>query len=444
MGSYKDRLGDFAGRPPGFLPITAGALDPTKDMSGMMSLVGGHIPVSVPEKAQEPFVGITTDGSPQLGLFELADEGTDTSGAVTAATRFLDSMDSSQREQAVFGIDAVQWRLWTNGFAMGDTYGLCLERLGRAQRNAAMAMIEQSLSAYGYTTTRNVMKLNAALGEMLGEYRDTLTEWMYYVAVFGTPGKNEPWGWQLWGHHLDISCFVLGNQLVLTPVFMGAEPAFADSGTFAGVSALEAERTAGFAMFDALSPVQRRTATLYPSILTKDLPHEINSVFDGRHLAGAGQDNRIIGFEGIPGSELTAGQREALLGVTAPYLDRLPGGSREAKQAAVEKHLDNTWFSWIGGDDPDGANYYRVHSPVLLIEYDNHPGIFLDNPEPEPFHIHTIVRTPNGNDYGKDLLRQHYQQHHHSEAPGHAHAHGPGHSHAHGDGHEHSHGEPPA
>jgi hypothetical protein len=22
-------------------------------------------------------------------------------------------------------------------------------------------------------------------------------------------------------------------------------------------------------------------------------------------------------------------------------------------------------------------------------------------------HIHTIVRTPNGNDYGKDLLRQH-------------------------------------
>ena len=23
-------------------------------------------------------------------------------------------------------------------------------------------------------------------------------------------------------------------------------------------------------------------------------------------------------------------------------------------------------------------------------------------------HIHAVVRTPNGNDYGKDLLRQHY------------------------------------
>jgi hypothetical protein len=27
-------------------------------------------------------------------------------------------------------------------------------------------------------------------------------------------------------------------------------------------------------------------------------------------------------------------------------------------------------------------------------------------------HIHVVVRTPNGNDYGKDLLRQHYAQSH--------------------------------
>ena len=28
-------------------------------------------------------------------------------------------------------------------------------------------------------------------------------------------------------------------------------------------------------------------------------------------------------------------------------------------------------------------------------------------------HIHTVVRTPNGNDYGKDLLRQHLEQYKH-------------------------------
>ena len=28
-------------------------------------------------------------------------------------------------------------------------------------------------------------------------------------------------------------------------------------------------------------------------------------------------------------------------------------------------------------------------------------------------HIHAVVRTSNGNDYGKDPLRQHYLQHPH-------------------------------
>jgi hypothetical protein len=26
--------------------------------------------------------------------------------------------------------------------------------------------------------------------------------------------------------------------------------------------------------------------------------------------------------------------------------------------------------------------------------------------------VHTVVRTPNGNDYGMALLRQHYERHH--------------------------------
>jgi hypothetical protein len=36
--------------------------------------------------------------------------------------------------------------------------------------------------------------------------------------------------------------------------------------------------------------------------------------------------------------------------------------------------------------------------------------------------VHTVVRTPNGNDYGKDLLRQHHRAYDHSPGgPAHAH-----------------------
>jgi hypothetical protein len=58
--------------------------------------------------------------------------------------------------------------------------------------------------------------------------------------------------------------------------------------------------------------------------------------------------------------------------------------------------------------------YYRIQSPVILIEFDHQPAVIPGFPPgPTRNHIHTVVRTPNGNDYGKDLLRQHYAQHPH-------------------------------
>jgi Protein of unknown function (DUF3500) len=412
--SLRDRLKQFKGRQPkSAQPLTDGRIDFTKDFAAVIELAAGHPLPPVTENVGEPFVGVTADGTVQAGLYELADE-VDTTDLVGAGRRFMATLSEEQRSVAALPIEAPEWRMWTNAFPAWEPHGICLQHVSDAQRSAATEIIANTFSDHGYVTVRNLMKLNAALGELVDDYHDTLTEWMYFFAVFGDPSIDEPWGWQLWGHHIDLSCFVLGRQLVLTPMFMGAEPAFADHGTYAGVSALEAERSAGFTVFDALTPTQRAKATLFPSMLTRDLPHSINGAIDGRHLGGAGQDNRIIGYEGIRADELTKGQREALLAVTDPYLDRMRGGSRTAKRAAIERHLDQTWFAWIGTSDRDGPNYYRMHSPVVLIEYDNHPGVFLDNPEPEPFHIHTIVRTPNGNDYGKDLLRQHYERHHRS------------------------------
>ena len=40
------------------------------------------------------------------------------------------------------------------------------------------------------------------------------------------------------------------------------------------------------------------------------------------------------------------------------------------------------------------------------MELDHHTGVFLNNDTPAPFHMHTVLRTPNGNDYGRELVRQ--------------------------------------
>jgi hypothetical protein len=78
----------------------------------------------------------------------------------------------------------------------------------------------------------------------------------------------------------------------------------------------------------------------------------------------------------------------------------------------VRQHLAETHLMWLGGIEDDSVFYYRIHSPVVLIEFDHLRGVALDNDEPARTHIHTVVRTPNGNDYGRDLLGQHYARFH--------------------------------
>ena len=162
----------------------------------------------------------------------------------------------------------------------------------------------------------------------------------------------------------------------------------------------------------ALSSSQEPAFLMGDSLLTADLPEDLGGPFNGRHLAGAGQDNLVLPLEGIRGDELTPDQRNLLLDLVDVYVGRLPPGHAKLKRRQVEDHLGETRFAWRGKHDDVCAFYYRIHSPVLLVEYDNHPGIFLDNDNPERFHVHTIVREPNGNDYGKSLLAQHYALHH--------------------------------
>jgi hypothetical protein len=107
-----------------------------------------------------------------------------------------------------------------------------------------------------------------------------------------------------------------------------------------------------------------------------------------------------------------------LVDLIAEHLDNLPAGHEKLRLEEATRHLDGTYFAWIGGTEPGGVFYYRIQSPVILIEFDHQaPARFATQPATRD-HIHTLVRTPNGNDYGKDLLRQHYAQHPHPASPG--------------------------
>jgi hypothetical protein len=125
------------------------------------------------------------------------------------------------------------------------------------------------------------------------------------------------------------------------------------------------------------------------------------------------RDNIQLPYEGIGATQLTAGQREQLMRLAAHYTGRLRPGHAELWQDLVRRHLDDTRFVWMGGTGAEDVFYYRIHSPVILIEFDHPPGIAFASDEPTRAHIHTVVRTPNGNDYGRDYLKQHHARFEH-------------------------------
>jgi hypothetical protein len=368
-----------------------------------------------------PFKGVTTDGNLVPDLFALRPEAAPTRDIVGAVLALLAQLNPEQTKNVCLPLDSRQRQLWQNSIVRYEDFGLRLDEVPSVLQEAAIAVVRASLSAAGYQKTRNLMKLNAFLGELVGAPR-LLGEWCYQLHVFGEPSTTEPWGWQLSGHHLIITCFILGEQMTLTPTFMGAEPSYVDKGKYASTSVFEDEEFLGLQFARNLSAEQTRKAVFADTLVAGELPPGRHQGNDGMSFGGRYKDNAVVPYEGISGADLGAQQRQALLDLTGCYLSALPSGPFAARMDDVERHLLKTHFCWAGGMGEDSPFYYRIQSPVVMIEFDQHKGVVLNNPRPEKFHIHTIVRTPNGNDYGMDLLRLHYQTAPHHNA---AHQHQP-------------------
>jgi Protein of unknown function (DUF3500) len=140
---------------------------------------------------------------------------------IDAANTFLASLTRDEQAIARFDVDSSEWRNWSNIHPYLCRHGVCLDDLNDQQKNDALALVRAGLSAAGYETARNVMKLNEHIREITGRDAE-YGEWYYWLSIFGMPSTTAPWGWQIDGHHLIVNCFVLGDQLVITPTFTPA------------------------------------------------------------------------------------------------------------------------------------------------------------------------------------------------------------------------------
>ncbi|MGW2886810.1 DUF3500 domain-containing protein [Streptomyces griseoruber] len=348
----------------------------------------------------EEFFGLTTDGNRIDDLFTIHSTKVATAPVISAANAFLAGLTDTQKTSTQFTVHSTEWRLWSN-IDSYERQGVSLADLSDAQKALGTALLKAALSADGLETTEKIRKINQAAGEAIGN-TNSFNEDAYYWTVMGTPSDSEPWGFQFDGHHLVINYFVLGDQVVMSPCFWGSEPTSMeiDGET---VTVCHEEVVAGLAFINSLTTAQQAVAI------------ESATKSNESMKAGAFSDNTVQAYTGIRGNALTAAQKKKLLGIAEAFVGRAKADAAKVRMAEIRKHLDDTYVTWAGGTGGDDAFYVRVHSPVVWIEVDcQAPGPLAgaygatQGSGATQKHVHSIIRTPNGNDYGRELLRQHY------------------------------------
>ncbi len=265
------------------------------------------------------------------------------------------------------------------------------------QRLAAAAIVEAALSERGARDLRGVIELEPILGEI--ERRAGRGNWqrrdpgLYWHAVFGTPGTDQPWSWRIGGHHVAIHVTLAQGRVIgATPSFLGANPAVVPDGPSAGRRTLDGEERLARRLLASLTTPQRRVAIVDPVA-----PADI--------LSGSGRRAELRDVPaGIRYDALDAAQQTTLEALVRHYVGRSQPAVADAQWSRIrDAGLDAIAFAWAGPDEPGHGHYYAVHGPRLLIEY--------DNTQNGANHIHSVWRDPT-NDWGEDLLAAHYRAAH--------------------------------
>ncbi|MEO6527951.1 MAG: DUF3500 domain-containing protein [Gemmatimonadaceae bacterium] len=310
----------------------------------------------------------------------------------------MSAIPDSVRAAATFSFDTTERLNWF--YVPLDRQGLLLSRMTPAARSLVDTLLHSGLSASGFATAKTIMRheaiLNAieAAGPASGR-RFVRDSNKYYLSVFGSPDASDVWGWRVEGHHLSVNYTGVGAAAqVVSPLFMGANPARVLSGPNAGLRILAAEEDVARALVTMLDAKRRAVAvfsdTAFVEVETRNDPKA-----------------RPLSMEGLRAADMSSAERAQLRTLLDVYANRMSAAARtHAMRDIQDGGFDALRFAWAGSTAVGQAHYYRIHGPTILIEYDNQ--------QTNANHIHTVWRDLR-HDFGGDLLATHYKQHKHPQ-----------------------------
>ena len=306
---------------------------------------------------------------------------------VEATNAFVSSLSVQQRNNGIYTFEDEERFNWH--FIPRDRKGVPFRSMNDSQRAAAQNVLQTFFSAKGYQRAEAVRSLESVLAEIEVNGRFDRDPELYFLTIFGTPGLDSNWALRYEGHHLAYNwTFVSGMGIASSPQFFGSNPAEVRSGEKIGTRVLSVEEDLGRDLVSALSADQKKIA-----ILDLEVPGDI--------FTAAEREITRLENSGISYSELNSRQKRMLIALIDELASMQSEVIAEARMASIRSEgLEDIKFVWIGGIERGDPHYYRVQGSGFLIEY--------DNTQNNANHIHLVWRDFTG-DFGRDLIRMHYQ-----------------------------------
>lgn len=328
----------------------------------------------------------------------------------SATTNLLSTFDTDQLAVIQIEFEDSSRTKWTNlPVGLAPRTGLRYGEFSTESRIAFHELLTTLLSSQGYLKTTSIMMLDDILNEVyaeayeLGLVNDEEKEMIdnllwdfenYYIAIWNEPNSETPWGFKLEGHHISLNLTAFGDEFTINPLFVGTDPHVVPLSKYAGLKVLSKEEEYAFELMDLFSEKQ-----LSKVIISEEVPGDI--------ITNPNGPTRLDELQGLKGEEMTQKQRDVLRRVIMEYVNNLEHEKAHEAMAMVEQsELNDVYFGWIGSLQPGAPHYYIINAKDFMIEYDN---IGFQN---DGNHIHTIWRDKN-NDFGQDILKNHYQTHDH-------------------------------
>jgi hypothetical protein len=271
---------------------------------------------------------------------------------VIAANAWIDSLDAEQKSIAVWPFDEEIRSDWHYLNNLPPIYmrnqGLAFKAMTPEQRILGHELLRCGLSSQGYQKTTGIMIMESVGWgrlpdkgiEMAKRMSDTVgTMDAYWLAIFGNPSSDGPWQWQLEGHHVAVNFTFSGDDVSVTPTFLGSRPNVVEEGEFAGWHALGYEKDRAYALLSSMDEGQRQKAVIADVVA--------NNIFtDPQRL------EVFDGYSGLAASEMSERQKDLLWRVINEYVLNYDYEVSDDRIAEIEKDgIENVHFAWMGETD---------------------------------------------------------------------------------------------